>query len=59
MALALAQAVAEEQELQKATSFNTYYMDDDELVSEEQPIKLVAEESTMSNNNLFYLIKYV
>jgi len=59
MAVALAQAVAEEQELQKANNLNNYYIDSDELIFEEPSTKIVAEESAMSNNNRFYLIKYV
>jgi hypothetical protein len=58
MAIALAQAVAEEEEeLQQPNRFNTYYIDSDELVLEDRPGKLIAEESIMSNKNLFYFIK--
>jgi hypothetical protein len=59
MAVALAQAVAEEQELQQANNLNNYFIDSDELILEEPSMKIVAEESAMSNNNRFYLIKYV
>jgi hypothetical protein len=59
LAVALAQAVAEEQELQQGSNLNNYYMDSDELILEDPSMKIVAEESAMSNNNLFYLIKYI
>ncbi|CAF0888201.1 unnamed protein product [Adineta steineri] len=48
---ALAKTIAEaeevEAELKLANKFNTYYMDDDEIVFGDQPVQLVAEESTM------------
>jgi len=59
MAIALAQAAAEEEEqqqLQQPNRFNTYFIDSDELVIEDRPGKLIAEESIMSNKNLFYFI---
>jgi hypothetical protein len=48
MALALAQAVAEEQELEQANRYNTYYIDNNEAELEEPRINLIAEESIMS-----------
>jgi hypothetical protein len=57
MAIALAQAAAEEEEqLQQPNRFNTYFIDSDELLIEDRPGKLIAEESIMSNKTLFYFI---
>jgi protein tyrosine phosphatase len=47
LAVALAQAVAEEQELQQGSNLNNYYMDSDELILEDPSMKIVAEESAM------------
>jgi len=48
MAIALAQAAAEEEELEEPNRFNTYYIDSDELILEDQPKKLILEESKMN-----------
>jgi len=56
-ALALAQAIAREEELEQPNRFSTYYIDSDELILDDRPTKLIAEESIMGNNNQFYLIK--
>lgn len=49
MAVALAQAVAEEEELEQPNRFDTYYIDSEEVLLENRPSKLIAEESIMSN----------
>jgi protein tyrosine phosphatase len=53
MAIALAKAAAEEaeeeeEEIQQQNRFNTYYIDSDELVLEDGPTNLIAEESIMN-----------
>jgi hypothetical protein len=60
MALALAQAVAEEEELEQADRFKTYYLDSDEVILEEPSTNLIAEESIMSKKIIIYfiLVKY-
>jgi protein tyrosine phosphatase len=45
-ALALAQAAAEQEELEQSNRYNAYYIADDEVVLEDRP-KLISEESIM------------
>jgi hypothetical protein len=59
MTIALAKAIAEQEkeELQQLNHLNPYYIDSDELILEDRPENLIAEESIMSKKNLFYLRK--
>jgi len=58
MTIALAQAVAEQEELrqqQQPNRFDTYYIDNDEIILDDQPTKLIAEESIMHEPKKKYL----
>ncbi len=52
-ALALAQAAAEQEELEQSNRYNAYYIADDEVVLEDRP-KLISEESIMRNQKKIF-----